>query len=84
MDVNDFGLILKDCSIEEIKTSIYRISSLSTEELKRMSRKAWEFARANHTRERFAEEYRKFVEKIITTHSTKNVLLSADVEVINA
>ena len=84
VDVNDFGLILKDCSIEEIKTSICRISSLSTEELKRMSRKAWEFARANHTRERFAEEYRKFVEKIITTHSTKNVLPSADVEVINA
>ena len=84
VDVNDFGLILKDCSIEEIKTSICRISSLSTEELKRMSRKAWEFARANHTRERFAKEYRKFVEKIITTHNANKVLPSADVEVINA
>lgn len=84
VDVNDFGLVLKDCSVAEIKNSVRTLSSLSTEELKRMSRKAWEFARANHTRERFAEEYRKFVEKIITTHSTKNVLPSADVEVINA
>ena len=70
VDVNDFGVILKDCSIAEIKNSIRMVSSLSAKKLKRMARKAWEFARANHTKERFAKEYQKAIEKIITNHST--------------
>ncbi len=28
----------------------------------------WEFARANHTREKFAKEYRKTVETLINNH----------------
>ncbi len=69
---DDFGVILKNCSIEEIKDSVQRIASLPPEELKRMARKAWEFARANHTRKKFAEEYRKIVEKLITTYVRKS------------
>lgn len=61
VDVDDFGVILKDCSINEIKHTIQNVSNLPTEELKRMSRKAWEFARSNHSRERFAEEYKKVI-----------------------
>jgi glycosyltransferase involved in cell wall biosynthesis len=67
VDVNeDFGLVLKECSIQEIKNSIKNISSLSSEELQRMARAAWNFARANHTRERFAEEYRNVISLIMT------------------
>ena len=69
VDVYDFGVILNDCSVDEIKRSIQNISRLSSEELRTMSRKAWEYARATHTRERFAEEYRKAVDKIINFHS---------------
>jgi glycosyltransferase involved in cell wall biosynthesis len=61
---DDFGITLKKCSIEEIIESTRSISALSSKELKMMSRKAWEFARANHTREKFSEEYSKFVRKI--------------------
>jgi glycosyltransferase involved in cell wall biosynthesis len=68
VDVEDFGVILKDSSIEEIKASIQMISSLPAEKLKSMSRKACEFVRANHTRERFAEEFRKTIEQIIEYH----------------
>lgn len=71
VDVHDFGIILKDCSIEEIKRSVQMVSSLSAEELKRMARKAWEYARANHTREKYAEEYQKTVEKIINNFGAK-------------
>ena len=71
VDVGDFGVILKDCSISEIKNSIRMISSLPAEELRRMSRMAWEFARANHTRERFAEEYQRIVKKITAIHHEK-------------
>ena len=72
VDVHDFGVILNDCSIEEIEDSIRMISGRSVEKLKRMSRKAWEFARENHTRERFSEEYRKIIDKISTTHNAVN------------
>ncbi len=60
-----FGLILEKCSIEEIKNSVKEISDLSGQELKAMARSAWEFARTNHTRERFTEEYSKVVDNII-------------------
>jgi hypothetical protein len=33
-----------------------------------MGRKAWEFARANHTRERFVEEYRKVVAELVSAY----------------
>ncbi len=65
LDVNGFGMILKDCSIDVIKDAVHNISNLPSEELWRMALKTWEFARANHTRKRFAEEYRKVIEHII-------------------
>jgi glycosyltransferase involved in cell wall biosynthesis len=73
VDVNiDFGVILRDCSIDTIKTTVQMISTLSPEKVKQMSRKAWEFARANHTREKFAEEYKKVITKIIDMHQNTN------------
>jgi hypothetical protein len=42
------------------------MSSHSAQELEVRARKAWEFARANHTRERFAQEYQKTIIKILT------------------
>lgn len=65
VDVNDFGVILNDCSIDTIKNTIKMISSQPVEKLRQMSYKAWEFARANHTRERFAEEYKKVILSIM-------------------
>lgn len=61
----NFGLILNSCSIEEIVKSIKSISKLPAQDLKQMSRRAWEFAQANHTLERFSEEYRKVIEIIL-------------------
>ena len=69
---NDFGVILRDCSIDTIKTTLQMISTLSPEKLKQMSRKAWEFVRTNHTREKFAEEYKKVITKIIEMHQDTN------------
>jgi len=62
----DFGSVLKTCSIEEIKESVKRISNLPLATLKEMARKAWEFARANHTKEKFAAAYRDAVKQIIS------------------
>lgn len=71
VDVNDFGVILKDCSNGEIKTAIQNVSNRSVEELKRMARKSWEYVRANHTRERFAEVYAKTILNIMAIHNKR-------------
>jgi len=62
---NDIGVILNNCAIQEIKEAVCRIANFSNQELKQRSRKAWEYARANHTMENFEKQYRKMVEKII-------------------
>ena len=61
----DFGVILPDCSIEAIQEAVHRIAACSLPKLKQMSRKAWEFARANHTMENFTNQFKKVAEKII-------------------
>ena len=71
VDVDEFGFMLQDCSVDNIKNSIRMVASLSAQELKERARQAWEFARANHTREKFAEEYRKLVDRIISTYGHK-------------
>jgi glycosyltransferase involved in cell wall biosynthesis len=68
VDVEDFGVVLKDSSIEEIKDSIRRVSSLPVQELGVLARQAWEFARANHTREVFAGDYRRVISEIVATY----------------
>ena len=66
VDVHDFGFILKSCVAEDIKESIKMVAQLPPEELKERARKAWEFARTNHTREKFAERYREVIEAVLT------------------
>ena len=64
----NFGFLLKDCSIENIKECDHVWSPVSLlKSSEERARRAWEFARANHTREKFADEYRKIVTKIITS-----------------
>lgn len=66
VDIDDFGLLLKKCSLDEIKDSIKMVSNYSEGKLKTMSNKAWQYAREHHTREKFSESYDQFVNKIIT------------------
>jgi glycosyltransferase involved in cell wall biosynthesis len=78
VDVDDaYGVMLNESSIEEIKKAVWTISSLSTQQLRERARRAWEFARANHTREKFADEYRKVVTKIIASHYSRSTPGSA-------
>ena len=75
VDVDGFGVVLKNCSIDAIKNSIRMISSLPANELQSRSHKAWGYSRANHTRERFAEEYRKGISAILAclSHTEQTV-----------
>jgi glycosyltransferase involved in cell wall biosynthesis len=65
VDVGDFGEILRTCSVEEIKAAVQTVAQLPGSELERRSRAAWEYARSNHTREKFAAGYRQAVEQIL-------------------
>jgi glycosyltransferase involved in cell wall biosynthesis len=69
VDVDEFGVILKDLTVGEIKSAIEQLSSLETTEIRRRSRQAWEYARKNHTRENFAETFRKVIRTIIDNHA---------------
>jgi glycosyltransferase involved in cell wall biosynthesis len=71
IDIDDFGFLLKDCSIENIKESIRMVANLPAQKLRERARQAWEFARANYTREKFADEYRKIVTDIIASRCSK-------------
>jgi glycosyltransferase involved in cell wall biosynthesis len=68
VDVHDFGVMLKSASIEDIQDGVRIIAEMPAVELERRARKAWGFARENHTRNKFAEAYRKTVETIIARH----------------
>ncbi|WP_338421665.1 glycosyltransferase [Nostoc flagelliforme] len=67
----DYGVLLKNSLIAEIQAAVRRISNLPVEDLKSMSQKAWEYVRANHTKENFAKVYRNTIEQIIENHSQK-------------
>jgi glycosyltransferase involved in cell wall biosynthesis len=76
-NVYDFGEILKTSSIEEIKATVRKISNLPAAQLKQMACKAWEYARTNHTKEKFAQAYRHAVEQIIEDQRLRKQVNSA-------
>lgn len=69
VDVGDFGLILNECSIQEVGEALRKVSALPKEELKGMAYKAWEYARTKHSRENYAKEFRTVVCNIVRENS---------------
>ena len=64
VDVNEFGVIFKECSHFEIKDAIKCISSKQNQELEEMSRKAFEYARSVHTKENYLNEFANIIARI--------------------
>jgi glycosyltransferase involved in cell wall biosynthesis len=69
VDVEDFGIILKECTVEEIKNAIQQLASLPAQELKTRARRTWEFARANHTKEKYSKAFENILDEIIARHA---------------
>lgn len=72
VDVHDYGVMFRDSAVNTIKEAVQQVSTLPSEQLSRMSRKAWEFARDNHTREKFAAEYKKLIMNILAKAAVKS------------
>ena len=68
VDVDDFGFLLRECTIDNIIKTIRHIASLSESELQQKSLKTWQYANQNYTRKKFETEFRKIIQKIITEH----------------
>jgi glycosyltransferase involved in cell wall biosynthesis len=65
VDVSDFGLMLRNCTIDEIKDSVRKVSALSVKELAMKARQSWEYARKYHTKENFSREYTEAIKRIV-------------------
>lgn len=76
-NVYDFGEILHTSSVEEIKATVRKIANLPAAQLKVMACKAWEYARANHTKEKFAQAYRHAVEQMLEDQRQKKQTTSS-------
>lgn len=64
----DFGVMLPEASFVAIQRAVRDVTGRPAAELRSMARAAWERARADHTRERFAAEYERTVRRILAEH----------------
>jgi glycosyltransferase involved in cell wall biosynthesis len=71
VDVEEFGLSLRDCSPENIKDAVRYIADASADELTDRARTAWVTARNTYPRENFAAAYRKFVMELCDAESKR-------------
>ncbi len=64
---DNIGFVLKDHEINTIKQAVREVASLPATTLSQLSQDASDYVKANHTRERFANEYKKALHEIIGT-----------------
>jgi len=61
----ELGILLRDCSIEEIRGAVRHVAALSAMRLRSMARRAWERARRDHTDEAYCRRYRQIIEDVV-------------------
>jgi glycosyltransferase involved in cell wall biosynthesis len=71
IDVENFGFLLEDASIETIMRQVREIAAMSADDLRRRAKKAWEAAHNNNTPEKFARSYRATIEMILAKHGRR-------------
>lgn len=69
VDVEDYGVLIKDTSIEGIIQDIRAITEMPGNELRCKARTAWEEATTKHRPEDFERAYRATIEAILARHA---------------
>jgi hypothetical protein len=64
VDLMDFGLLIKDGSVQAVQDACMEFVSMAPDEVELRARKSYDHVRKFHTREQFARNYRKFAELI--------------------
>jgi glycosyltransferase involved in cell wall biosynthesis len=72
IDVQDFGVLLPEATVEAVRDSVEKLASLPADQLKEMSRKSWEYARENHSAEKYTEAYRAMISQILEIKASAN------------
>ena len=67
----EFGIMLKDCSIETVRDAVRSLAVEPAEQLKRRANATWEYVRSRHTRENFARHYSSFVDMLEQTNGKR-------------
>jgi hypothetical protein len=72
IDVRDeYGIILKDSSVEEIKNNVRYLSGLSGETLKLMASRAKDYVDMNHSKDAYKRRQREIIKTIIELEEKK-------------
>ncbi len=71
VDVEDFGILLRGATVEDIVSGVRSVASVSASEMRRRAKKAWEYAHTNNTPEAFAKTYRATMEMILAKHGKR-------------
>jgi glycosyltransferase involved in cell wall biosynthesis len=64
IDLGNFGVHVELASVESVQKACRAVAEMSSSEVERRARGAYEHVRREHTREKFQENYRKFATKI--------------------
>jgi glycosyltransferase involved in cell wall biosynthesis len=68
LDAEKFGIVLQECSIDEIKRAVSEVSNSSANELKDKSRMVWQNARMVYSRSHYKSQYRIILDTILSDH----------------
>jgi len=71
--VDDFGLLLNGCTVEDIQSAARYVAALPAEELAVRAHRAWEYAATHHSHDAYREAYDKIVQKIIADTAKRSV-----------
>lgn len=69
VDVHDFGVLLQESSVDEIKRVVHALAESSPDELQRRATTTWEYARTHHTKETFSQEFSEVLKSIMNDSS---------------
>ena len=69
VDVDNFGVLLKDCSVDQIIESVSLLSSAPASALSEKALKTWQYARDHHTQGQYRSEYQQMIKSILAENS---------------
>ncbi len=72
VDIGDYGILLKESTVDTLKNEARRISRLLPDQCEYMAREAWDFARRHHTRDIFSVAYQNTIHEILSSHASRN------------
>jgi glycosyltransferase involved in cell wall biosynthesis len=71
LDVEDFGVVLDKCNIDEISLQVRHITTLPEHDLEQLTRNAWSYSNSTHTEDNYLMTYQNIIMDIISIGKLK-------------